>query len=281
MSSTNFFSFFSLLVFFLLPGYAATQPLNLSVVSNSGDAVPYATVFAVALEKGLITDENGQFTLDWENATDTTSVAISSVGFQTVSFSYQQLGKSAASRQAIVLPKATYTLADVKVTDQRLRLRKKRLGLPGFLNATYIQRVAAKSFFLEAGPVIRPEKRCRLDAVELRVQEMDADTVLLDINVYALEGSKVKEQLLRERLFVSVTRQEVGRDLTVDLLPQNLWIDGDFLVTFRLLKVVGEEGQFGFKGKTGYRHGFIRRDNGKWEKSYVTPALFAVVSYEK
>lgn len=99
MSSTNFFSFFSLLVFFLLPGYAATQPLNLSVVGNSGDAVPYATVFAVALEKGLITDENGQFTLDWENAADTTTVIISSVGFQTVSFSYQQLGKLASARQ--------------------------------------------------------------------------------------------------------------------------------------------------------------------------------------
>ncbi|MBC6995757.1 carboxypeptidase-like regulatory domain-containing protein [Neolewinella lacunae] len=269
-----------LVIILLLPGYAAAQSLRLSVVSNTGEAVPYATVFAVALEKGLITDDKGQFTLDWENAADTTTVTISSVGFQTTTFSHQHLSKLANANEAIVLPKATYTLADVEVRDKRLQLRKKRLGLPGFLNATYIQRVGSKSYFLEAGPIIRPQKRCRLDAVELRVQDMDADTVLMDVNVYALEGSKVQEQLLRERLFVSVTRQEVGKDLTVNLLPQDLWIDGDFLVTFRLLKVVGNEGKFGFKGKTGYRHGLSRAENGKWEKTYVTPALFAVVSYE-
>lgn len=101
-------------------------------------------------------------------------------------------------------------------------------------------------------------------------------------NVYALKGRKPGKQLLRERLFVSLTKEEVGRTLSVDLSDQQLWIEGNFIITFRLLDVQGAEGFFTFKAKTGNRHGMIRVENGKWDKSsYLTPALFARVSYER
>lgn len=266
---------------FLLPCSGKAQTLGLSLTDESGTPIAYTTVFLPALQRGLITNDRGTFALTFTEATDTTSILFSAVGYETLRTDYQQATQRAAADKPIILTKKVYTLSQIEVSEQRLELKQKRLGLPGVLNATFQQSTRSTPMVFEAGPIIRPEKRCRLDAVELKVKQMDADTVLMDVNVYALNGRKVGEQLLRERLFVSVAREEVGRKVTVDLTSQNLWIDGDFLLTFRLLDVVGDEGVFAFKAKTGSRHGFVRRDNGEWERFYLIPALFARVSYEK
>lgn len=269
----------TILALYLTPCFIMAQGLTVSVADTDGVPVPYATVLAPSLEKGLITDELGTFDLIWDNAPENTTVVISAVGYQTLRLSYRELRQFAVAVKVIKMPRIVYTLAEVEVTNKRLL--KKRLGLPGVLNATYLQSTRSTPMIFESGPIIRPGKRCRLDSVELTVKEMDADTVLLDINVYSLKGLEVGEQLLRERSFVSLTKEEVGRNILVDLTAQNLWIEGDFLVTFRLLDVIGEEGSFSFKAKTGSRHGFIRKENGQWQRFYLTPALYAVVSYEQ
>ncbi len=262
-------------------GFILAQTVRLSVQDNEGRPIPYTTVFTPSVEKGLITDKQGGFSADFTGLPDSTSVVFSAVGHKTIRKNHRELTQLAMSDTPVVLPKEVYTLAEIQVADKRMRLRQKRLGLEGVLNATFQQSVRTAPRLLEAGPIIRPKKRCRLDTVELKVKDMDADTIILDINVYAFRKRRIKEQLLRERVIVSLAREEVGQLIKVDLLPQNLWIDGDFVVTFRLLEVIGEYGSFAFKAKTGKSHGLSRREHGEWEHSYLTPALFTTISYEE
>lgn len=270
-----------LFLFISVSGFVSGQLLVAGVTDAKGDGISYVTIYVPAREQGVITDENGLFELGVNDPVDSLTIVFSAIGYQTIRHSYQQLAELARKQASVVLPPATYELDEAEITGQRLRLKQKRLGMKGMLNATYGQTVRSTPIPFEAGPIIRPGKRCRLDAIELKVRDMTADTVILDLNAYNLKGRQPDRQLLRERVFVLLTKNEVGQEISIDLSDQQLWIEGDFIVTFRLLDVKGATGSFSFKAKTGERHGMVRGASGRWRKSYLTPALFALVSYEK
>lgn len=262
-----------------LGGGLSAQKTSASVVQADKAPIAYSTVYLPVTKTGTITDGEGKFSLDLTQVADSSRIEISCIGYETATLTAGELKN--LPLPIITLATATYVLETAEVSAQLLKTRQKKLGLRGMLNATYgFSTTYSKR--LEQGAIMRPEGICRLDEISLNVRELDADSILLDLNIYDFRFSQVGEPLLHERIFLSLGKDQVGKDIAISVVDQDIRTSHPFLVTVRVLKVSGSGlGDFKFAAKTGRGWGRHRVPGGHWVDSYITPALSTLVSYPK
>ncbi|OAV43641.1 carboxypeptidase-like regulatory domain-containing protein [Lewinella sp. 4G2] len=273
--------FIQTLAFFLFTlAYLSAQATTGRVVDEDGRAIPYATILVAHNGTGTLTDNAGLFQLEGAQLADTTTLTISSIGYETQRVSLEALSIKAGGA-VVVLPSANYVLQTAEVAADRIKMKRKKIGMPGIMNGTYIYGTENKIRRHEIGTVLRPDQAAKLDEVIIKVRGMDADSVLLDVNLYRMQFGMVGEPLLKERVFLQLSQAEVGKDISIDLADQGIEVEEEFLVTLRILDVVGAFTEFRIAGKTGEAIGRSRATGGRWVADYMAPNIRVRVRYPK
>ncbi|NJC26994.1 carboxypeptidase-like regulatory domain-containing protein [Neolewinella antarctica] len=270
-----------LFLFSLLCGTTSfAQRIAGKITDENDETIAYATVYAPAAATGVLTDEEGNFTIDLKQIPDSSKLQFSCIGYETRVLTAGDVRDGGVSR-TIQLTATNYVLSTAEVAAARIEYKRKRLGMPGIMNGTYLYRPSAERRVYEIGTILTPDKSARLEEVIIRVRSMKADSVLLDINIYDVNLGLVGAPLLRERIFLRLGSEDVRKDINVDLSAQRIQVDRAFLVTFRVLDVVGLFDGINLAAKTGYGRGFARASDGRWKDTYMTPNIRARVGYAK
>lgn len=266
-------------LFFAVPNIIDAQKFSSIITDETGAPIHFATIYDSGKKTGTLSEADGGFILDLAPEQDTSMISFSCIGYKSLSLSTGELKELARSKTPVILSAKGYVLETTEVTAKKIKIKRKLLKMRGILNATYGFAANPDRLPLEQGTILRPDGRCRIDEVILKIREMEADSVLLDVNVYEFRFGRVLGPLLKERVFLSLAKSEIGGKIRIPLTEQNIVTDKPFIVSIRVLRVNGTAGNFSFAGKTGNNRGRQRVYGGKWVDSYVTPAFAAEVSY--
>lgn len=256
------------------------QTLQGIVEDDNGSPIAYATIYAPAAEVGVLTDEKGSFSLDLKEIPDTSQVQFSCIGYTSKTLRAEELRQKKAGIR-VELPAIKYLLETAEISAERIKFKRKKLGMSGIMNGTYGYVTTDKRQIFEMGTLLTPDGPARLNEIIIKVRDMEADSVLMDVNIYDVQFGIVGKPILKKRVFLELSQEDVRRDISIDISAQRITVERDFLVTFRVLDVVGPFGKVKLSAKTGTGRGFTRTSDGRWRGNYMTPNIRAVVGYEK
>jgi hypothetical protein len=86
-----------------------------------------------------------------------------------------------------------------------------------------------------------------LEAVSFHLAACSYDTLYLRLNVYALEAGFPTKQLLREPVYIRLTKPHLTDRVSLNLSQYQLWLTGDVVVALELLRPLGP-GTLAFSG---------------------------------
>jgi hypothetical protein len=267
-------------LFFCCSGFLTAQDISATVTDENGTPIAYATVYLPSKATGVLTDEIGLFTLKLEDSPATDTIQFSCIGYLTTYVTVGQLRQLPAPRR-LPLESANYVLSTAEVTEERIKMEQEKVRLPGIMNGTYIYPTGRTPWPVETGTILRPRRAGKLQEVIINLRQMEADSVLLNINVYDFTFGMVGAPLLKERVFVKVGKEDIKQDIILDLRDQGIEVGKKFLVSMQLLKVVGSLGEISLSAKAADGFGFYRKPGGRWEKLYLVPNIQALVVYPK
>ena len=243
--------------------------------TNSDIPVEYVNIGIVGKNIGTVSDQNGNYKLqiNHENYNDT--LQFSCIGYYP--YSVTVLDFIHLNSQNVRLEKRSYNLTEVVVHPKKFR--QKTLGI------TTKCKMAVECFSnningKEIGVLMKNKNSVFLKEVSLNIAFCTYDTIFYRINIYKAHEDMQFENILTNPVYVSSSKQEMKDKITIDLRHLNLVIDGDFLVTFEVVKDLGQ-GRFCFPVNFLYKAYIRETSQGSW-KTYSNGASISVkVDVEK
>ena len=118
----------------------------------------------------------------------------------------------------------------------------------------------------EMGIKIDVSKKVRLKDINLNVAICTFDSVTYRLNIYQSDCNKGYENILKEPIYISFTKDKIDKVLSFDLSEYSIIIEGNVLVALELYKELGEgrllfQTQF-FTGSTYHR----KTCEGNWSQ---------------
>ncbi|MCL2074608.1 MAG: hypothetical protein FWH18_11850 [Marinilabiliaceae bacterium] len=151
------------------------------------------------------------------------------------------------------------------------------------------------------GLLIKNKRTSFLKEVNWNIANFTYDTIVFRVNIYEaqeeidikfsndavyVESTKFEsfENILRNPVYVTVTKENIKDRITVDLRHLNLVVEGDFLVTFEYVKISGS-GEFLYRCSDPV---FMTRHFVRWSRLFYWrvewgpgPSIWALVDVEK
>ena len=274
-------------IVFCLSCFALTHPISAQerscrLIDQAGQPIPYASVHYPALRRGVLTGEDGWFVLNLEGGGATDEIKLSCLNYQPEIRTVSTLRTQTGPGCQIIMKDAEYDLERVEIVAKQIDLRKTKIGVTdGVDNAWFDFRQTGKP--IETGTIMKVKKPGRIDNVNIRIKEIEADSFLIEVNLY--DYAKRKEgpgrMLLKERAIFTLYQTDVEKTLIVDLAEQDIWVEDDFLVTFRMLKSGKSTGYVKMAARTKSKQGLTSRGDGQWSDTYLYPAIWAELSSVK
>ncbi|NVO86386.1 carboxypeptidase-like regulatory domain-containing protein [Hymenobacter sp. P5252] len=244
---------------------------------RTGQPVPYANVGIPGKNVGTVADEQGHYQLSYTAANLADTVCLSSIGHEPRRVLLREL----VARPEVQLTPAAIALADVRV--QAPGLFKRRLTLGNTSNSEMIiAGMAAEGHGAEMGVIISLRHQpTKVQQARFNLLYQDSTDLTFRVNLYRLlpNGQPSSEKLNRRDIIVhSNSRPNNAGPLVVDLTPDNLVLDEDFLLTLEWVaggtaqksqEMHGLRKNVYFSAALGYfgQPPYIRKTSqGKWEK---------------
>lgn len=241
---------------------ATAQLLKGLVRTEAGQPISFASVGLPALKSGTVSDEAGRFTLDLTKAQPDHALLISCVGYETKTYAVADLRRQPT--QTFTLVERAVPLPEVRVSsrqpkDHRLGNRKG--------NATYS--FTSNQLGTELGTPIRLNRPAYLKRIHLLLALNENDSLRVRINLYRLTKNQPGENLLRRSLVTVLPRTTEEREVVVDVTPENLTLEEDFVLAVEVVQAYGRSGFGQIMFTAGLLNGptFARSSSqGAWEK---------------
>ena len=168
-----------------------------------------------------------KFKLEINNKEDV--ITFSAIGYETLNITGSKL---IAQDQINLIPKS-YQIQEVEVVAQRFEgddqifgVRNKTRGLSiGF---------GSRNLGTEIGAVIPISEQTFIKNANFVLNHAKGDSLLFRVNIYNYRNGKIGENILKENILIS-TKQRKGT-ITVDLVPLNLILEDDVLLTLEWIK---------------------------------------------
>lgn len=264
------------LLFVLITVSVYSQSIEGLVINEGKDTpVEFVNIGLSGKNIGTVSDESGKFSLFIDSQFDNDSLLFSKIGFQH--FQVKVSDFRSMSEKVILLKEKTYDLSEVVIKP--IKVREELLGIT--TKNTSIQ-AGFKDNLLgyECGVLMKVKKPAFIKRVNLNVANCTYDTVFYRLNIYKVVGSKEFENILTEPIYVEMTKEQIGDQLTLDLRSRNIVVDGDFLVTLEHVKDLGP-GTYNFcaalLGKTYFR----KTSQGEWGSIPIGISISVVADVER
>jgi hypothetical protein len=237
--------FYLLVVFVLKLGVALAQAQQGPTPSLNGQVIDQTTgqpigEVSIRLNEqalGALSNSKGKFYLTIPAGYATDSVRLSHLGYATRTWSvaaFRQQLEAGGGR--VWLRAQQVPLAEAQVSAKALQRRV--LG-----NSSD----APRPFYYftdntpgnQIGQRIRLKRAGWLEAVSFHLAACSYDTLYLRLNVYALEADLPTKQLLREPVYIRLTKPHLTDRVSLDLRQYELWLTADVVVALELLRPLG------------------------------------------
>lgn len=250
----------SCLVFLLVlsNGYAAKV-----VSASSGFPVAYVNIGVPGMNVGTVSDEQGNFTFIPAGIPDNAVVKLSCIGYEPVEIIFSEFKKlnhitlkekAYALPEAIVLP-SSFVKKKLGVTT------KSKAAQAGFQN---------NELGYEMGIMMKARKRSRINSLQLNIATSGYDSLFYRVNVYEVRNMAKREfvNVLQKPVYLTISKKQQGSAIIFDILPYQIMVSGNFLVTIEHVKNLGA-GHLYFCSKIGTNTWYRKTSQGKWEKAPI------------
>jgi len=268
---------FLLLSFLLLTAFTAwTQTIKGSITdAKTGAGLAFVNVGVVGKSLGTVSNEQGQFQLEFKPVLANDTVRISALGYATRSLTLAQLSQ----QPSLALSPAPVELAEVQVSAKNLFRTTHTLGFTKNGEGTTLV-LDSKDLGAQMGTVIYLKRKpTKILSAHFNVAHNRVGPLTFRLNLYRLDAKgRPTEQKLLSRDIVQTSAIEQGT-LSFDLSADKLILDEDF---FLALEWVGGgtatkvHNGLAFSAGIGYANNDIylrevSQDN--WERASVGAVL--------
>lgn len=272
------FIFFSLLLF----SSVNSQIISGKIISNENNQViPYARIGIENENRGALTDENGNYSIDLSNIDTSKKIIVQLGGY----LSFEQIVKDFinSNNHTIILKEKVNEIAELKISPKTFESKnigvksKAKKMLYGFSSNGSNQAV-----YREFAIPFSNKKRLKIEKIHLNIAKFKTDKpIVLNFNVYSNKNKQPAESILLENLTTEITADKIIDGIfTFDLNNYSVWVDKeDFYVSVQVMS--GFKGDFGFSAAL-LRTVFERTFYSNWEKITAgSPAINIDVRIEK
>jgi len=260
------------LLLLLLIASAVAQPITGRITdSRTHAALPYVNIGVLGKDLGTVADEQGRYTLAFQQALAAATVRLSSLGYAPRNLTLAEL----AAQPNVALTPEAVPLAEVEVRGKAQFRRTHTLGNTG--NAEMATNTfASNSLGGQVGTVIKlSRKPTRIVNAVFNIARSSPGQVTFRVNMYRLgpDGLPIEVKLLPRE--VIVTSPIIRGPITVDLSADQLVLNEDFFLAIELLKwdnPAPHGAEFAFSAALGYFHNEIyyrHTSQAAWKRASI------------
>jgi hypothetical protein len=268
-----------LIVFlFFLSGHALLygQTITGTVFEkNSETPVGYVNIGIVGKNIGAVSDQNGKYILQISPEYYNDTLRFSCIGYHSYSVKVSDFINQ--NNRNVGIETMLYELSEVVVRPKKIK--QKTLGIT-VRNRFGVECFADSVKGSEVGIVIKNKNRVFVNEVNLNISNCSYDTIFYRMNIYQVKKDMQFENILRNPVYVSSSKEDVKNKITVDLRHLNLVIEGDFLVTFEAVKDLGP-GKLCFFACSFYKSYRRNASQGAWGTVSKGISVSVLVDIEK
>ncbi|AKQ46259.1 hypothetical protein TH63_12535 [Rufibacter radiotolerans] len=265
----------------LVSFFAQAQRFQGKIVDQENAPLQYVNIGVVGKDVGTVSSARGEFTLTMPDSLNAQTLLISAIGYTPVKFNVSEFKQRFSGRVAeIQLKEQSVALQEVVV-----RPRKYKTKVVG--NNATSKRIRggliSNDLGSEIGTVLDIDKPSFLEKVTFHVVRNEYDTLFFRINLYKMEASGPGANLLKEPIYLNISKKDFIEDISLDLRDRNIYLDSDTFLSLELVRNLGKGGLF-FSAGFLNNHSYSRKTSqGNWTRIPLKAGLGfnATVSQEK
>ncbi|MBO6184440.1 MAG: alpha/beta fold hydrolase [Chryseobacterium sp.] len=270
---------FTLLLF--AAGFYYSQTISGTVISkNENQPVSYAKIGVDKENIGVITDENGNFTIDLSKANTSNKIKVEVAGYEPFTETVANFIKQ--NQQKIYLKEKVKNIEEVvlktkKLVDKNWGVNTKTKSVMYSVNPAFRK----EDFLGETALGFKASKKSKIKNINLNIASITADRpVIMRYAIYNEKNGLPNESILDEEITVELTKDKiVDGTFSLDVNDKNIWVQGKFFVGIQFLKEF--EGRVNISAAL-FRTGYIRKFYDEWKKMTIAaPAINIDVKVDK
>ena len=196
-------------LFLLLPSISIAQTTLSGKIVNSSDqtGIPYVNIGIPNENTGTVSDENGEFKIEFENLSKEDSVRISSLGYETVDISILDFQTQLRSSEHFELRPKPIALKEVVLSNKALK--EKVVG-----NTTTAKKTRGGFRGATLGHEVGMKVKVRKDPFQIKefhvnVLSNTSKTAKFRLNFYSVQEGKPHEKIVQQNIifpiFINIT----------------------------------------------------------------------------
>lgn len=258
-----------------------SQTISGTVISkNENQPVSYAKIGVDKENIGVITDENGNFTIDLSKANTSNKIKVEVAGYEPFSETVANFVKQ--DQQKIYLKEKVKNIQEVvlktkKLVDKNWGVNTKTKSVMYSVNPAFRK----EDFLGETALEFKASKKSKIKNINLNIASITADRpVIMRYTIYNEKNGLPNESILDEEITVELTKDKiVDGTFTLDVNDKNIWVQGKFFVGIQFLREF--EGRLNISAAL-FRTGYIRKFYDEWKKMTIAaPAINIDVKVDK
>ena len=257
------------------------QVISGTVLSKE-ENTPIAYV-KVGVEKenvGIISDENGKFSIDLSKVNPSAKVRIDVAGYESYTETVQDFVKQ--NDRKIYLKEKFKNIQEVKIAPKKLVDKNWGVNTKTKSVMYSVKPELSKDDFLgETALEFKASKKSKIKNIHLNIASITADRpIMMRYTIYNEKNGLPGESILDEEITVELTKDKIIDDtFTLDVNEKNIWVQGKFFVGIQFLKEF--EGRLNISAAL-FRTGYLRKFYGDWKKMTIAaPAINIDVKVDK
>ncbi|MGV3541074.1 MAG: carboxypeptidase-like regulatory domain-containing protein, partial [Rufibacter sp.] len=239
--------------FFLLSFFAQAQTFKGQIVDQHSTPLEYVNIGVIGKNVGTVSTAQGTFSLTIPAELDLEVLQISAIGYKPLQFTVAEFKEKYAGKVAVL------QLKEEAVALQEVVVRPKKYVTRVIGNKADSKSIYAgfkdNSLGSEVGVMLKIKKPAFLEKVTFNIASNKYDTLFLRINIYRMGKNGPEENILREPIYINLTKKEVGNSISLSLSDRNIHLDSDSFLSLELVRDLGPGGlwfSMGFLASPSY-----------------------------
>ncbi|GAA0714232.1 hypothetical protein GCM10009430_07090 [Aquimarina litoralis] len=211
--------------------------------SSTQQPIPFVNVGFIGKGIGTVSDQDGRIFLQYDegNLKPSDIIQFSSLGFETVQLSINQMFEMLTKSNTIFMKPTVYELEAAEVVAEKRK--KKTIGNAYEHTGIIGYWKEAQALGGEIATRIRVRhKNTKLLKLKFHIHENISDSLLVRVNIYESKKRKPGKNILTSNIYHTITKKK-GEE-TIDLSRYNIRVHDDIIVSLELIKVYGKEIEF-------------------------------------
>lgn len=242
--------------------------------------IPYVKVGVEKDKTGVISDENGHFSIDLSTINTTKPILIEVPGYEKYSQPVQNF--KGLDGQKIFLKEKVKNIDEVKIKPKKLvdknwGVNTKTKSVMYSVNPD----IKNDNFLGETALEFSTNKKSKIKNINLNIASYTSDQpVIMRYSIYSEKNGFPDKNILDEEITVELTKEMIkDGTFTLDVNDRNIWVQGKFFVGIQFLKRF--QGRITISAAL-FRTGYIREFYGDWKKMTIAaPAINIDVKVDK